>query len=224
MSAPGQARILVVEDAAAIRSILEEQLRAAGHDVEVAQDGCQGLDAAKRLSPDLILTDWIMPEIDGIQLIRALRADPVLRRTYVILLSCRDSSDDRIAGLDHGADEYLVKPWSEEELLARIRAGLRIQRLQKEVAAAEHKAALLTMAATLGHEINNPLTSLSAALQIARLNPPSGPALLDLLDRCEAQVERLANVATTLKGLDDPRVTDYLGNTRILNLHLGASR
>ena len=215
---PGSVRILVVEDDPPIRLILAKRLRAVGYAVEEARDGREGLAIGRRVRPDLILTDWVMPEMDGVALIRALRADAVLRRVYVILLTSRDASSDRIAGLDHGADEYLVKPWSDEELLARVRAGLRIQRLQKDLAAVEHKAALLAMAATLGHEINNPLTVLSAALQIAQDRPPSGAALLDLLSRCEGQVERIAKVVAAFRRLEDPSLTTYLGDTKMLNL------
>jgi DNA-binding response OmpR family regulator len=219
-----RSKILVVDDSAQIRTILGKRLGAAGYAVELSSDGRQGLEAARGCRPDLILTDWMMPEWDGIWLIRALRADPALRHVYVILLTARESCEDRVTGLDEGADEYLVKPWSDEELLARIRAGLRIQRLQTDLAAAEHRAALLTMAATLGHEINNPLMVLSAALQIARQHPPSGRALLELLDRCEGQVGRIATVVATLRRLNDPNVISYLGGAKMLDLSTNHAR
>lgn len=218
-SAPAQAGILVVEDDATVRTVLAGRLRAVGHAVQTAADGLQGLEAARRLRPDIVLTDWIMPEMNGVDLIRLLRADQVLRHSYVILLTSRDAIQDRVAGLEQGADEYLIKPWSDEELLARIQTGLRIQRLQRELAVTEHKAALLTLAATLGHEINNPLTVLSATLQIARSRPPSGSGLLEFLNRCAVQVERIAGVVATLRQLSDPSLTTYLGSTTMLDLH-----
>jgi len=214
-----RATILVVEDDATVRTVLTGRLRAVGHEVQMAVDGRRGLEAARQLAPDIVLTDWMMPEMTGMDLIRALRADAKLRSVYVVLLTSRDGIQDRVAGLEQGADEYLIKPWSDEELLARIQAGLRIQRLQRELADAEHKAALLTMAATLGHEINNPLTVLSAIFQIARRRPGLDPVLLDLLDRCEGQVDRIVDVVTALRHLNDPRVTSYLGSTTMLNLH-----
>ena len=214
-----RATILVVEDDATVRTVLTGRLRAVGHEVQMAADGRRGLEAARRLAPDIVLTDWMMPEMTGMDLIRALRADAKLRSVYVVLLTSRDGIKDRVAGLEQGADEYLIKPWSDEELLARIQAGLRIQRLQRELAAAEHKAALLTMAATLGHEINNPLTVLSAILQIARSRPALDPALLDLLNRSEGQIERIVEVVRALRQLNDPKFTNYLGSTTMLNLH-----
>jgi len=213
-----QAMVLAVDDDRLVQKILLTRLQAAGYVVEVASDGLAGLEMARRLRPDVILTDWVMPGMDGLGLIQEVRADSILRSAYVILLTSRDSGADRVSALDCGADEFLTKPWSGEELLARIRTGLRVRRLQKELAAAEHKAALLTMAATMGHEINNPLTVLSGTLQIARQHPPSGKSLLELLDRCEAQVARVAKVVAALRGLDDPQVTTYLGSATMLNL------
>jgi CheY-like chemotaxis protein len=158
-----------------------------------------------------------MPDMDGPRLIAALRADDRLRRTYVILLTSKDDRADRVSGLDMGADDYLVKPWSEDELLAHVRSGLRIQALQQELAAAEHKSALLTMAATLGHEINNPLTVLSAAVQIARQQRPTGDAFSDFLDRCVRQTERIGQVVKCLEGLSDPQMTTYVGSRQMLD-------
>lgn len=216
-----QATILVVEDSRQIRAILAKRLGAAGHAVEVAEDGRQGLDAARRLRPDLIITDWMMPEMSGVEMIQGLRRDAALQSVYVILLTARDAGEDRLIGLECGADEYLVKPWSDDELLARVRVGLRVRTLQGELAQAQRREALLEMAATLAHEINNPLMVLSAALQIARQHPPSGQALLEFLDRCEGQVGRIAAVVAALTRLKDPRVITYLGDTRILDLRMG---
>jgi two-component system, NtrC family, sensor kinase len=223
MDAAAQARLLVVEDDLIVRALLAKRLHAAGHIVEVAQDGRVGLEVARQFTPDLILTDWMMPEMDGPALLAALRADPILRRSYVIVLTSKDDSADRVTGLDMGADDYLVKPWADEELLARVRAGLRVRGLQQELATAERKAALLTMAATLGHEINNPLTVLSASLQIARQQRPQGAALMEFLDRCERNTERITQVVQSLMGLDDPQVTTYIGTRRMLDLSRGAA-
>lgn len=220
MSGSAQGRLLVVEDDVIVRALLVKRLKNAGHTVEPAEDGREGLAVAQRMRPDVVLTDWMMPGMDGQTLIRAVRADAALRRTYVILLTSKDNREDRVAGLDLGADDYLVKPWCDEELLARVRSGLRVQALQRELADAEHKAALLTMAATLGHEINNPLTTLCAALQIARQQPPRGEAFLEFLDRCQRQLARIAHVVRSLQTLSDPKETEYLGSHRMLSLPL----
>jgi len=218
MDAMPQGKLLIVEDDLIVRALLTKRLRAAGHSVEAAQDGREGLRLARQGRPDLILTDWLMPEMDGPALVAAVREDPELRGTYVIVLTSKDDRTDRVQGLDLGADDYVVKPWSDDELLAHVRAGLRIRALQQGVAEAGRKSTLLAMAATLGHEINNPLTALSGMLQLARQCPPAGTALFAMLDRCQAQVDRIATVVLKLRQLSDPQFTSYLGTTKMFDL------
>ncbi len=116
-------RILVVEDDAAVRDSLARTLRFEGYQVEIAGDGLQALDAVRAGEPDALILDVSMPRMDGLEACRRLRADGVL--LPVLMLTARDSVGDRVAGLDAGADDYLIKPFALQELLARIRALLR---------------------------------------------------------------------------------------------------
>ena len=116
-------RILVVEDDAAVRDSLARTLRFEGHQVETAADGREALDAVRANEPDAMILDVSMPRLDGMQACRQLRADGVI--LPVLMLTARDSVGDRVAGLDAGADDYLVKPFALQELLARLRALLR---------------------------------------------------------------------------------------------------
>jgi two-component system response regulator MprA len=119
----GHMRILVVDDDAAVRDSLARTLRFEGHDVATADDGQQALDAVRAQEPDAMILDVSMPVLDGLQACRRLRADGVL--LPVLMLTARDSVGDRVAGLDAGADDYLVKPFALQELQARLRALLR---------------------------------------------------------------------------------------------------
>src|SRR5262249_23748169 len=116
-------RILVVDDDAAVRDSLARTLRFEGYQVETAQDGRQALDAVRAGEPDAVILDVSMPLLDGLQACRELRAGGGL--VPVLMLTARDSVGDRVAGLDAGADDYLVKPFALQELLARVRALLR---------------------------------------------------------------------------------------------------
>ena len=116
-------RILVVDDDAAVRDSLARTLRFEGHEVETADDGEQALAAVQAREPDAMILDVSMPKLDGLQTCRRLRAEGVL--LPVLMLTARDSVGDRVAGLDSGADDYLVKPFALQELLARLRALLR---------------------------------------------------------------------------------------------------
>jgi two-component system response regulator MprA len=116
-------RILVVDDDAAVRDSLARTLRFEGHEVETARDGLQALDTVHADEPDAMILDVSMPNLDGLETCRRLRAEGVL--LPVLMLTARDSVGDRVAGLDAGADDYLVKPFALQELLARLRALLR---------------------------------------------------------------------------------------------------
>ena len=116
-------QILVVDDEPAVRTALGRALRLGGYEVEAAEDGSQALTALANASHDAVLLDILMPGIDGLEVCRALRrrGDHV----PILMLTARDAVSDRVAGLDAGADDYLVKPFHLEELLARVRALLR---------------------------------------------------------------------------------------------------
>jgi two-component system response regulator MprA len=116
-------RILVVEDDVAVRDSLARTLRFEGHQVETAADGVDALEAVRAAEPDAMILDVMMPRMDGLQTCRSLRAEGVV--LPVLMLTARDSVGDRVAGLDAGADDYLVKPFALQELLARLRALLR---------------------------------------------------------------------------------------------------
>ncbi|MET7427290.1 response regulator transcription factor [Dactylosporangium sp. NPDC005555] len=116
-------RILVVDDDAAVRDSLARTLRFEGYRVDTARDGQEAVDAAHADEPDAMILDVSMPRMDGLQACRRLRGDGLL--VPVLMLTARDSVGDRVAGLDAGADDYLVKPFALQELLARIRALLR---------------------------------------------------------------------------------------------------
>jgi two-component system, OmpR family, response regulator MprA len=118
------AQILVVDDEAAVRDSLRRALVLEGYDVELAGDGAEALDRlAGTLVPDAIILDVLMPNVDGLETARRLRSTG--DRTPILMLTARDEVDARVAGLDAGADDYLVKPFALAELLARVRALLR---------------------------------------------------------------------------------------------------
>src|SRR5207248_5552390 len=128
-----EAAILVVDDDAPIRRMLDRTLSAEGYAVETAADGGEALAAVERSAPDLLVLDVAMPGVDGLAVSRRLRAKGLA--VPVLLLTARDSVRDRVAGLDAGADDYLVKPFATEELLARVRALLRRGKAPGEVLA-----------------------------------------------------------------------------------------
>jgi len=117
--------VLVVEDEAALADLLRYNLEKEGYRVSVANDGEEALVVADESAPDLVVLDWMLPKAPGIEVCRRLRARQDTRNTPIVMLTARTEEGDRIRGLDVGADDYLTKPFSMNELLARLRAVMR---------------------------------------------------------------------------------------------------
>jgi two-component system phosphate regulon response regulator PhoB len=117
--------VLVVDDEDALSTLLQYNLEKEGYDVTVAADGEEALILVDERLPDLVVLDWMLPKVSGIEVCRRLRSRPETRNIPIIILTARGEETDRIRGLDTGADDYVVKPFSMTELTARIRAVLR---------------------------------------------------------------------------------------------------
>ncbi len=128
------ARILVIEDEPDIQQILEYNLREKGHKVFIAGKGEEGLRIAREKRPDLVLLDLMLPDIPGTEICKALKSDPNLRNTQVVMLTAKGEEIDRVVGFELGADDYVVKPFSVRELLLRVQAILRRSQGEQEAA------------------------------------------------------------------------------------------
>lgn len=122
-------RVLVIEDDAAIGRVLQLELEHEGYDVELARDGLSGLERALK-EPDLVILDLMLPRMDGIEVCKRIRAKSSVP---IVMLTAKDGIRDRIVGLDIGADDYVTKPFSTDELLARVRARLRARAPQTSI-------------------------------------------------------------------------------------------
>src|ERR1700740_1299286 len=132
--------VLVAEDDPISRRILEAHLSKWGYQVIAIDNGAKALEILKAdEAPELLLLDWMMPGIDGIELCRRIRAMQKSVYRYILLLTARDAKQDLVAGLEAGADDYLTKPFNEEELRARLRAGGRILALQRDLISAREQ-------------------------------------------------------------------------------------
>ena len=117
--------VLIVEDEAALVELLSYNLEKNGFRTSIARDGEEAILAIAETKPDLVLLDWMLPYVSGIEICRRLRRDPETRELPIILLTARGEEGDRIRGLDSGADDYIVKPFSPSELIARVKAVIR---------------------------------------------------------------------------------------------------
>jgi DNA-binding response OmpR family regulator len=118
-------KVLVVDDEEDYRLIVQDVLKSAGMEVKTACDGLEGIAALKDFPADIVLVDWMMPKMDGEHFCRALREDPKSQSLPVIMLTVKQTADEELEALHFGVDDFLVKPFKPEELLARVKAALR---------------------------------------------------------------------------------------------------
>jgi signal transduction histidine kinase len=165
-------RILLADDNADMREYVRRLLRERW-DVEAVADGAQALEAIARRAPDVVVTDVMMPNVDGFELVRRLRAEPATATIPIIMLSARAGEESRVGGLTSGADDYLVKPFSARELIARVE-----RQLLGALATARRDAEAASRAkdeflALLGHELRNPRAPIATALHVMRMREPA---------------------------------------------------
>jgi sigma-B regulation protein RsbU (phosphoserine phosphatase) len=210
-------KILIVEDEDDTRFILERLLSKNNYEVKCATNGEEALAALAEYSPKVVVADWTMPKMDGLELCNLVKKNDRTKLIYFILLTARASLKDRVTGLDVGADDFLVKPIENQELLARIRSGIRIHNLQHELKSIEHNKAVIELACTIGHQINNPLSSL--ILSIQNLEGEIGDdKFKDDFMIINKAVERIRKFGDALKNLQNPEMVSYALDNKMLKI------
>ncbi|PKL82169.1 MAG: hypothetical protein CVV24_11460 [Ignavibacteriae bacterium HGW-Ignavibacteriae-3] len=210
--------VLIVEDEKDTRFILEKLLSRNSYDVVSAVNGQEALEVLKTFSPKVILADWTMPVLDGLALCNILKNDEKHKLIYFIILTARSSLKDRIMGLDVGADDFLIKPVENQELLARIRSGIRIYNLQSELRNIEHSKAVIEMACTMGHKINNPLSSLIFSMKNLEneIAQEDKSKFAEDIASVNESIERIKTFVNELIHLKNPEVVNYTGEKRMI--------
>jgi phosphoserine phosphatase RsbU/P len=214
-------KVLIVEDEKDTRFILEKLLSKNNYEVKTSINGVDALEALNTFQPKVILADWTMPVMDGIELCNTIKQNSNYKTIYYIILTARASLKDRIAGLDIGADDFLVKPIENQELLARIRSGVRIFNLQTELKSIEHNKAIIEMACTLGHKINNPLSSLVMSLKNIEEESKNNPKEIGKDDFfiVNESIARIKSFVNELINLENPTVINYSNDNKMLDIN-----
>ncbi|SIS91271.1 phosphate regulon transcriptional regulator PhoB [Paracoccus saliphilus] len=199
--------VLVVEDENAQREVLQYNLEAEGFEVVVADNGEDALLLVQEEQPDLLVLDWMLPKVSGIEVCRQVKADPATRGIPIIMLSARSEETDRVRGLETGADDYVVKPYSVVELMARLRTQLR-----------------RTRPSTMGERLSFGDIILDAAEhRVFRAGQPLhlGPTEFRLLSTL---MEKPGRVWTREQLLDRVWGRDIYVDTRTIDVHVGRLR
>lgn len=235
--------ILVVEDSPVQAALVCDLLQRQGYRGTWTGTIAEARQGIRTTPPDLLLLDRGLPDGDGSLLCRELKADPATRDIPVILLTARDRLEERVEGLLGGADDYISKPYYQEELLARIRGCLRTRALQQELrhkaeeleqknqelvatqarlVRAERLAAIGEIGLAIRHEINNPLGTVMGYAELL-LSQPEGlpPDLQKKLEAISRGCARIRDVVRRLEGLREDRTVEYIPGISMIDLGAG---
>lgn len=202
-------RILVVEDEARIARVISLELKHEGYTVEIVDNGKDAINRAKEEKWDLILLDVMLPEMSGFEVLRRLRMED--EQTPVILLTARNSVFDKVNGLDHGANDYITKPFEMEELLARIRSAIRV------AGAAQEKKNANTVKTLEDLEVDEGARVVKRAGIAIELTRREFDLLVFLLDQCNQVLSR-DQLLNEVWGFD------YIGETNVVDVYIGYLR
>lgn len=217
-------KILIADDHAATRKMLAAKLGKWGYDACLAADGHEALAILETPDPPrILLLDWMMPEIDGLELCKHIRsAHSGIETSYIVLLTARTNREDIIAGINAGANDYVGKPFHDEELRVRINAGRRIIDMQDELDRRGKIQGVLELAGAVCHEMNQPLQSIMGHTQLLMLEVPEDDPHTETLQRIYQQVERLGSITRKLMRITHYETREYVGGTRIVDLDKAA--
>ncbi len=202
-------KVLIVDDSAVMRRLLRSSLQKWEYEVVEAQDGARAWELFQRERFPLVLTDWLMPELDGLELTRRIRASELPSYVYIILLTAKSEKEDLVAAMDAGADDFLAKPFDPDELRVRMREGKRMIELESKLAEqnrelrmtqaalvqSEKLASLGQLAAGMAHEINNPVAYVTNNLAVLKRDVR---AVVEVLQAYRRGAEVLARAAPPL--------------------------
>ena len=210
-------KVLLAEDSLTMRRLLASQLQRWNYEITEVEDGAQAWEKFQESHFSLVLTDWMMPEVDGLELIRRIRESGHAEYVYIVLLTSKSENEDLVEAMDAGADDFLAKPCNPKELRVRLRAGERIielehtliqqnQQLMEAQAAlvqSEKLAGVGQLAAGMAHEINNPVAFVTNNLAVLQRDVQSLIKLLDQYKACQPVVEREdEHLADCLKSIE----------------------
>ena len=204
-------KILIAEDDKTSRTMLTHTLGKFGYDVISA---CDGKEALKKLqeadAPKLAILDWMMPEMDGVEVCRRMRQMKTTTPTYIILLTSRGGKQHVIEGLDAGADDYITKPFDNDELRARLNVGCRVIELQTTLAEKEKFQGVVEMAGAICHELNQPMQIISGYSELLLMDMPEESIQYANIEKIKSQIDRMGAITKKLMRITKYETMNYL--------------
>ena len=214
-------KILVIDDLPENVFLLQDRLENEGFEVLTAYDGKTGINKAISELPDLILLDVMMPEMNGIEVCKALVNNPSTANIPIILVTAKVGAEDTKEGLEAGAFDYIKKPFNKVELLARVNSALKLSEAQKKCLEAEQKNTFSATVVTANHKIKQPLTlmSLSSAALKREINKDviSKEAILKRINYIDSAIKEISDVLNQLNAIKMPVFSDYVKDIKMVN-------
>lgn len=217
-------KVILAEDSTSTRHIMRAALERFGHEVIVAADGQSAWEAFERERAPLVILDWSMPVVDGLEVCRRIRASAASADTFVLMITSHDAEGDLASALDAGVDDYAMKPITPAQLGARVIIAQRRleiaaarRRAEEALARARWLAGIGETAIAVQHEVNNPLAAAIMHVGLAE-ELPCSPELREHLDTVAQQVRRVAAVVRRLSTIQEPRSVEYIAGSRMLDL------
>ncbi|MBC7674412.1 MAG: response regulator [Polaromonas sp.] len=218
-------RVLFADDDIIARTLMAAVLADLGHDATIADNGQAAWDAFQECPAPLVVLDINMPGLDGLEVCRRIRAHEAGRETFVVVVTARDGRDDLVDVLEAGADDYVTKPASPENLRARLeiaerRIALDVQRRAAEAESARSRwlAGIGETTIALEHEINNPLSALLGHAELLVMEGGLSAEQLEQVGIIQEQAARIARVVRRLARLKNPQSVEYLAGSLMLDL------
>lgn len=229
--------VLVADDDPDILNIVSSILEVSGYVVVRAKDGLEGAQIISHALPDLAILDLSMPGMGGQELCRLLRSMPEGQLVPVMILTARDGVEDKVSALQDGADEYVTKPFNPSELLARVRALLRIRLLnlslfeknselramQKKLVERERALAVNQLVGAVAHNMGQPLSAIMLNLHLLQQLSPADERYQKAFAAVHSDARRLVELLEQMKKVDAESTAEYFGDTAILALGQGAT-
>ena len=211
-------RILLAEDEPMDRELLVAYLVTWGHEVIPCTDGNEAWERLQQpSSPRLALLDWMMPGMDGVELCRRIRRSGNQTRTHVILVTGKNRREDIVAGLAAGADDYVVKPFDQEELRARVNVGVRVVGLCEQLVKSERLRVLVETAGASAHEVSQPLSVVLGLSQLLSQMDGLPEGAPDKLDRLELAARRLGDIVRRMQNVQTYATREYVEGSKIVD-------
>jgi sigma-B regulation protein RsbU (phosphoserine phosphatase) len=199
--------ILIIDDDPNFTPMLQMSLEAEGYTVVSARNPIIGWEEMERSKPDILLVDWVMPEMDGIEFIKLLKDNAEHRTRYIIMITGRGGTENIVAALDAGADDYLIKPFQIEELMARVRSGLRIRSLEQRIVDEAKRLTVFEMALSVADKVGNPVAAAKLYQQMLLENSQLTPFtdILDSLKSLGSLLDEALNLINQYQTIKTPR-------------------